>query len=234
MSVYILYRDIMTLGFNESYYTEARKAGVIFIEYDTENKPRASIPEREDDSIIINALDPVLGRTVEIEADLLVLATGIVPEVPNELSSAFGFDTDTDGFFMEAESKWQPVDGLRQGVFACGVALSPRSVSESIATACAAAQRALRILSHERLSAGKVVATVRHSLCSLCEQCIEACPYIARICDHDQGVVTVNPVMCQGCGTCATVCPNSASVVLGFSDQQMLEVIDSALEGAVK
>jgi heterodisulfide reductase subunit A len=43
--------------------------------------------------------------------------------------------------------------------------------------------------------------------------------------------VLVNAAMCQGCGDCATVCPNSASVLLSFSDPQMLDVIDAALDG---
>jgi len=121
------------------------------------------------------------------------------------------------------------VDALKEGVFACGLAHSPRNVAESIATAEAAAQRALRILSRERLPAGKIVAQVRHSLCSLCEQCIDACPYGARTIDADLARVLVNPVMCQGCGVCANVCPNDAAVLEGYAAQQMLETIDAVL-----
>ena len=229
IAVYILYRDLMACGFAESYFTEARRAGVIFIQYDVKNKPQVSVPEESGASICITAVDPLLGRPVDIEADLLVLATGIVPQMPPELAEAFGVDRDPDGFFAEAESKWRPVDALKEGVFACGLALSPRSIPESIATAGAAAQRSLRILSREKLPAGKIVATVRHSLCSLCERCIEACPYGARTLNLELGKVLVNPAMCQGCGDCASVCPNSASVVLGFTEQQIFDVIDSAL-----
>jgi len=232
MAVYILYRDIMTYGFAESYFTEARQAGIIFIQYDVENKPRVAVTENRRVPVRVTAVDPILGMPVEIEADMLVLATGIVPQLPPELANAFGAERDSDGFFKEAESKWRPVDSLKEGVFACGLALSPRSISESIATAGAASQRSLRILSHEKLQTGKVVAKVRHSLCSLCERCIETCPYNARSMDHDQGKVWVNPAMCQGCGDCATVCPNSASMVSGFSEQQMFGVIEAALEGS--
>jgi heterodisulfide reductase subunit A len=140
-----------------------------------------------------------------------------------------GVHLDPDGFFQEAESKWRPVDSLKEGVFACGLALGPRSISESIATAEAAAQRALRILGRERLATGRVVAGVRHSLCSLCEQCISACPYGARTLEADLQQVLVNPAMCQGCGACAAVCPNDASFLEGYPAQQMLAVIDAAL-----
>jgi heterodisulfide reductase subunit A len=225
IDIYIFYRDIMAYGFVESYYTQARKAGVIFIPYDVAEKPRVTVT---DGSIQITALEPIIGQKIRLDADLVVLATGIVPTLPKDLAEAFGVTVDQDGFFQEAEMKWRPVDSIKEGVFACGLAHSPRNIAESIATARAASQRALRILYHEQMPAGKVVAEIHHSLCSLCEQCIEACPYGARTLDLDLEKVIVNPAMCQGCGSCATVCPNSASVLIGFSDRQMLDVIDSA------
>jgi heterodisulfide reductase subunit A len=228
IDVYILYRDMMTYGFTESYYTQARKAGVIFIQYDLAEKPQVT---PTDGSVRVTAVEPIIGKSVQIYADLVVLATGIVPRLPKDLAESFGATLDRDGFFEEAESKWRPVDSLKEGIFACGLAHSPRNITESIATAEAAAQRALRILSHERMPAGKVLAEVRHSLCSLCERCIEACPYGARMVDPELEKVLVNAAMCQGCGSCATVCPNSASTLAGFLDQQMFDVIDSAFEG---
>ncbi len=229
IAVYILYRDMMTLGFVESYFTAARRAGVIFVQYDPADKPQVSVPQGFDGSVVVSAFDPLLQRPLKIEADLLVLATGIVAQLPKQLAAAFGIERDTDGFFAEADSKWRPVDALKEGVFACGLALSPRSIPEAIATAGAAAQRALRILTHEKLSAGKVVASVRKSLCSLCERCIETCPYDARFLDADRENVRVNPAMCQGCGDCATICPNGAAVLEGFRQEQMYDVIDAAL-----
>jgi heterodisulfide reductase subunit A len=110
-----------------------------------------------------------------------------------------------------------------------GLAHSPRSITESVAMAQAAAERALRILSSERLSAGRTVAEVRHTLCSLCERCLDACPYGARWHDEDEDRIMVDELMCQGCGSCAAVCPNSASVLRGYRDQQLFEVIDAAL-----
>ncbi|MBE0665231.1 MAG: CoB--CoM heterodisulfide reductase iron-sulfur subunit A family protein, partial [Candidatus Aminicenantes bacterium] len=210
INVFILYRDMMTYGFTESYYTLARKSGVIFIQYDVDEKPQVT---PMDGSVRVTAVEPIIGQKVQIDADLVVLATGIVPKLPKDLAESFGATLDRDGFFEEAESKWRPVDSLKEGIFACGLAHSPRNITESIATAEAAAQRALRILSYERIPAGKVVAEVRHSLCSLCERCIEACPYGARAVDPELEKVLVNAAMCQGCGSCATVCPNSASTL---------------------
>jgi heterodisulfide reductase subunit A2 len=230
LAVYILYRDMMTLGFAESYFTAARKAGVIFIQYHPDNPPRVTLSQGTDAPLLVTATDPILSRPLEIETDLLVLATGMTPHLPQTLANAFGVEIDQDGFFQEAESKWRPVDALKEGVFGCGIVLSPRSIPDTIATAGAAAQRCLRILANDTLSAGKIVSSVRHSLCSLCERCVDTCPYNARHLDHDNQKIVVNPAMCQGCGDCATVCPNSASILQGFTDHQVLGMIDAAIE----
>ena len=226
IAVYVLYRDMMSYGFAETYFTQARKAGVFFIQYDKDSKPDV---EPIDGRVRVTVDEPIIGKKVNIEADLVVLATGIQPQIPKNLADAFGVDIDPDGFFQEAESKWRPVDALNEGIFACGIAHSPRSIAESIGTAEAAAQRALRILTKERLRSGKVVAKVKDSICSRCERCIDACPYGARIHDLDTDKLLVNAVRCQGCGSCAVACPNSASYLEGFAEEQMLEVIDAAM-----
>ncbi len=226
MDIYVLYRDIMAYGFLENYYTQARQKGVIFIQYDVDNKPRVVA---ENGQVSVGVPDPILGREVTVESDLLVLSTGITPKGQDKLAEIFEVEVDQDGFFQEAEYKWRPVDFLKEGVFTCGIAHSPRSVTETIAMAEATAQRALRILASDKLTAGAVVAEVRHSLCSLCEKCISACPYGARWRDELNEKVMVNELGCQGCGSCAAVCPNSASVLSGYRDQQMFSVIDAAL-----
>ena len=227
IDIYILYRDIMAYGFMETYYTQARQSGVIFIQYDLENKPKVSV---ENGRISTAVTDPILGREVVLETDLLVLSTGIVPDGQVQLAETFGVETNQDGFFQEAEYKWRPVDFLKEGIFTCGMSHSPRNITESIAMAEATAQRALTILASNRLAAGNIVAEVRYSLCSLCEKCIEACPYGARWRDEDEGKIMVDELSCQGCGSCAAVCPNSASVLRGYRDQQIFSVIDAALE----
>ena len=226
MEVYIFYRDLMAYGFLETYYTQARKAGIIFIRYDVESKPEVKM---EDGRPSISAMDPILGRELSVRPDLLILSTGIVPGEVKDLAEHLGLELTRDGFFQEAESKWRPVDFIKEGVFVCGIAHSPRSMTESVAMAEAAAQRALRILSNENLAAGTVCAEVRHSLCALCERCIAACPYGARWYDEEEEKIMVDELMCQGCGSCAAVCPNSASVVRGFRDQQVFHIIDAAL-----
>ena len=153
--------------------------------------------------------------------------------VPNEqagLAGLFGIEVNEDGFLKEAEYKWQPVESRKQGVFICGVAHSPRSIPESVAMAQAAAQRALGMLDREEVPVGARVSEVRHSLCSLCERCVSACPYDARRRDEEEEIIEVDELACRGCGACAAICPNSASVIRGHGDRQVLAMLDAALE----
>ncbi|MDD4952461.1 MAG: FAD-dependent oxidoreductase [Desulfovibrionaceae bacterium] len=228
LPVYVFYRDIMTYGFAETYYTQARRAGAVFIRYDLKDKPKV---EFEDKVPVITARDPILQREIQVRPSLLVLSGGIEPNEVSDLQEMFGVEVNADGFFQEAEYKWRPVDFLKQGLFMCGLARAPGNMSETIASAKAAAQRAVRILSEMRLTSGSVIAEVRHSLCSLCGKCISVCPYGARSLDLEQDMILVDELLCQGCGACAAVCPNSASLLRGFRDQQVLSVIDAALNG---
>lgn len=230
LPIYVFYRDIMSYGFSEAYYTQARKAGAVFIRYTLSHKPQLTV---RDGKPCILAHDPVLGRDLEICPDLVALSGGIEPNDVAELAEMLGVETDQDGFFQEAESKWRPVDFLKQGVFMCGVARAPGNMDETIASAKAAAQRSLRILSEKRLVCGNIIAEVRHTLCSRCGKCIDACPYGARRMDLDQDRIVVDELSCQGCGSCAAVCPNSASVLRGFRDNQVMSVIDAALAETV-
>ncbi|MBU1040539.1 MAG: FAD-dependent oxidoreductase [Proteobacteria bacterium] len=226
LPVYVFYRDIMTTGFAEHYYTEARRSGAIFIRYTPDTRPKV---EFKDDKPVITALDPVLSAQIELHPDLLVLSSGVEPNDSAEIADLFGVSLTDNGFYQEAESKWRPVDFLKHGVFACGLGLGPATMRETLLSAKAAAQRAVRILSEKQLSCGNVVAEIRDTLCSRCGRCISVCPYGARALDLDRDKIVVDELLCQGCGSCMAACPNSATVLRGFRDEQVMAVIDAAL-----
>jgi len=229
IAVYILYRDMMTSGFAETYYTQARRAGVIFIQYTLDRQPRVAA---EQEQVTVSVHDPILDLPLEINTDLLVLAVGISPTPARQLQEAMSIvsiDWDEDGFFQEADAKWRPVESIREGIFACGLSLAPGTIAEAVLSGQAAAQRAMRILARPSLPAGTVSASVRSSLCALCRRCIDTCPYSARWIDEVEQQVVVNPAMCQGCGACAAVCPSGAAVLAGFGKHQVLDMIDAAL-----
>jgi heterodisulfide reductase subunit A len=225
--VFVLYRDMMSYGFMEEYYTKAREAGVIFIRYETDEEPQVKI---EQGTMRVEVKESALGDSLIFEPDLLVLSTAVIPQDTNEdLARMLGLELTEDGFFKEAEVKFRPVDFNKDGIYACGLALSPRNIGESIAEARAAAQRAVTLLGREQLQPSLVVAEVNERWCTGCELCIEACPYGARVKDVDKGVVVVREALCQGCGACVTACPSGASKLRRFTDKQVFSMIDAGV-----
>src|SRR3972149_10119868 len=142
-NVFILYRDIRTYGFKESYYSKARQMGVIFIRYDKDKKPEVV---EKNGVLKVSLVDPILNRPVTINADLLVLSAGTIPHPENkDLAQMLKVPLDQDKFFLEAHMKLRPVDFATEGVFLCGLAHSAKSIEESITQACGAAARARTI-----------------------------------------------------------------------------------------
>jgi heterodisulfide reductase subunit A len=224
--VYVFYRDMMTYGDSERFYTEARRKGVMFIPFEPAQRPRVRV---EEGRVLVEGEDPLLGETILIEPDFVVLATGIIPNASDDLALAFGVQTTRDGFIKEADVKWRPVDTGREGVFVCGLARSPARADEAMNEGKAAAQRALRILSRDTIASPRQVARVRHAICSLCGTCVDVCPYGARYLDAEAEKIMVDPVVCQGCGVCAAQCPNSATVIGIFEEAGIMDAIEAGL-----
>ena len=226
IDIFVLHRDVMSYGFKEEYYSQAREKGVLFVNYDLDRKPEVTI---EGERLIVQTIEPTTGGVLKIEPDLLILSTGIVPNDNNILAQMLNLELTEDGFFKEAEVKFRPVDFVINGIFLCGLAHSPRGITETIAQAQAAAQRAASILSRERLESGRVVSEVNERRCSGCELCVSACPYNARFKDTDKGVVVVIEALCQGCGACVAICPSGAAKLRGFTDKQVFSVMDAVI-----
>jgi len=226
VQVYILYRDMMSYGFYEEYYTRAKTLGVIFFQYDPADKP---VTLKHEDRVLVKTRDLLLDMPVEIEADCVIHATGIVPDLPEALADEYGATLDVFHFFKEADSKFRPVDSMNYRVFSCGLSLKPCTIEEAVASAEASAIRAIRILAHDRLVSGKIVAATHTATCSICKMCVDTCPYGARFVDDLEEKIVVDPAACQGCGVCAAVCPSDSAFLEGFDGRQMLDVIDMAL-----
>jgi heterodisulfide reductase subunit A len=222
--VYILYRDMMSYGFLEEYYTKARESGVLFIRYAEGNEPSI---KTEAEKVKVEFEEPALGEVITLDANAVVLSPAVLPQESNSgLAQMLDLELTEDGFFKEAEVKFRPVDFTREGIYACGLALYPRNITESIAEAQAAAQRAVTLLGRGQLQASSIVAEVNPRWCTGCELCIEACPYGARIKDTGKGIVVVREALCQGCGACAAVCPSGATKLRQFTDKQIFSMID--------
>jgi heterodisulfide reductase subunit A-like polyferredoxin len=227
--VFVLYRDIRTYGLLEDYYTEARKLGVLFFRFDPEDPPTA---EKVDGGVAVTFRDHVLGRHLQVTADLLALSAGMVAEDTEELASIVKLARTAEGHFMEAHVKLRPVDMATEGVFLCGTAHSPKLLSESISQAYAAASRATTFLARKELTLSAVKAVVTQELCASCLICVRSCPYdVPRI--NEDGVSEIDPALCQGCGVCAAECPAKAIELNWYEDDQLLSKVEALLEGVI-
>jgi heterodisulfide reductase subunit A-like polyferredoxin len=223
--VTILYRDVRTFGFKERYYREARRQGVMFLQYEVERKPRVEI---EDSRLRVTVWDAVLDEEVTLHPELVVLSAGIEPNVDNEtLAQLIKVPLNEDGFFLEAHVKLRPLDFAADGVYMCGMAHSPRFLDETIAQAHGAAVRAVELLAKDELEATPIVASVNPRLCSACGLCVEICPYNARELEPGGTCAEVIEVLCQGCGACVVACPNKASQQRGFEMGQVYGMLDA-------
>ncbi|GFP30387.1 CoB--CoM heterodisulfide reductase iron-sulfur subunit A family protein, partial [Candidatus Hakubella thermalkaliphila] len=224
--VYVFYRDMRTYGFREKFYKKAREAGVLFIRYDPDRKPRVC-PGAS--GLRVQALDPTIGRQVVIEADLVVLSVGIEPNDNEYLSKVFKLPLTADGFFSEAHLKLRPVDFAVDGTYLAGLAHWPKLAPEAVAQAKAAAMRAVTLLSRDRIESEAIIAAVRERICSGCGLCVASCPYQARCIDEEKNVAAVREILCQGCGACVVACPNGATIQRGFDKTQIMAVLDAVV-----
>ena len=230
MDVYVLYRDIRAYGQREEIYREARKAGVLFMRYDLDQKP---VVTKSGETLEINLTDHVLGRPILIRPDLIVLASAILPRDNTPLAQMYKLSLNEDGFFMEAHAKLRPVEFATEGVYVAGLAHYPKPIEESIAQAKAAASRASVVLSKDQITAEGVVSHINEMMCRGCGKCVEVCPYSAvTLAERESGKMAarVQEALCKGCGACAVACPSGAASIFHYDDEQVLTMLEAALQ----
>jgi len=228
--VSVLYKNIITYGFRETYYTKARELGVLFIRY-TDEEPPEIIPSG--DQVTVKVRDRTLDRWLDLPADMVPLSMSILPaEGIGELADILRVPLSSEGFFQEAQLKLRPMDFMREGIFLAGMAHYPKFIEESISHALAAAGRALTVLSQrDALYLGGVVAVVDPEKCVGCLTCTRTCPFeIPQVVQMDGhhgvgglgGAAFIDETACQGCGTCTGECPANAIQLVSYTDEQIM------------
>ncbi len=223
--IIVLYRDMRTYGFREAAYREAREKGILFVRYEPDQPPELSLNGR----LQLRMREPSLGRDLELEPDLLVLAAPMIPRADRkELSELLRVPLNADGFFLEAHMKLRPVDFASEGLFLCGTAHAPKFLSETIAQANAVAGRAASILAKKKMPVGGQTAWVDPDKCISCMTCVHVCPYMApRVNEFNKA--EVQGATCMGCGSCTAECPAKAITLRHFVDNQILAAIGGLL-----
>jgi heterodisulfide reductase subunit A len=221
--VTVFYMDVRAYGKGfEEFYDSVRESGVLY----RRGNPSEII--RKGDKLLVRAEDTLLGEEVEVEADLVVLAVGMVPrQDTNAIAGLFKLSRSADGFLLEAHPKLRPVDTAVAGVFLAGCCQGPKDITESIAQARAAASAAMIPLMRGQVTVEAATSFIDEDLCAGCGQCATVCSFGALSLHPVRGVMIANPVLCQGCGACAAACPSGAINVHHFTFDQFMAQIDA-------
>jgi heterodisulfide reductase subunit A len=175
-----------------------------------------------------------MGQLIEVEADLVVLAVGMIPRADgNEVANLLKISQSADKFLLEAHPKLRPVDTASDGIFLAGCCQGPKDIPDTVAQASGAAAKACIPLSQGKVKTEAMVSQVDDQLCRGCGFCVEVCPYeaielkIIERSGHMVEVASVNEVICKGCGACAAACLSGAIQQKSFTDEQLLSMITS-------
>ena len=181
------------------------------------------------DGLSIEVVDQSLGEKVLLKADLLALASAIIPHKEERIARFFKVPMNQDGFFVEAHAKLGPSEFATDGVFLCGMAHYPKPIDESVAQALAASSRAVTLLAKESIRMSGTVAQSDPVSCSGCGVCVAICTYSAPSMMAKgpfAGKAEVNPALCKGCGLCVASCRSGTLQLKGFGEDQIMAMIN--------
>lgn len=185
--------------------------------------------------LMVRGEDTLMGEVVEVEADMVVLASAVVPPVEAfDTARMLGISYDKYGFFSEAHPKLKPVETSKAGIFLAGCAQAPKDIPEAVSQASACAAKVAGLFSGDVLTKDPMISKVDNNYCSGCLNCMEVCPYGAITSEEiplkhgsqeKRIVAKVNPGVCHGCGSCVAICRSAALDLTGFTDKQLTNEI---------
>ncbi len=185
---------------------------------------------QEGGRLVVRGENSLVGGPVEVEADMVVLATGLTPQKDYlNVARALNLASDKDGFFIELHPKLGPVETPLSGIFLAGGCQGPKDIPESVAQGGAAAAEALTLFSMGEVEVEPTVAQADSALCTGCKTCVSLCAYNAISFSEEGKVAVVNEALCHGCGTCAAACPAAALKVQHFTPDQIFAQIEGML-----
>jgi len=229
--VYICFNDLRAFGKGyEEFYERARGLDINFIA----GLP-SDIRSAADGSLYSDVYDRGINKLLEIHADLVVLANGLVPNSDfDKISELFRVSRSADGFLLEAHPKLRPLESPTAGIFLAGTCQGPKDIPDTVAQASGAASKAIDLLSSGEIELEPLRAVVNKDSCSGCRICESVCPYnaVEMKTEEINGVenlrAEVVEAMCQGCGLCASACPAGAIEMQHYTDEQVLAQVYAA------
>lgn len=142
--VFIFYIDMRMYGYweNQIYWPAQEKYNVQYVKgIITEILPK-------DGRLLVRGEDTTMGRPMEVPMDLVVLSVGMEPSKgTREMAGVLGIPQNKYGFLDVANPPLDTVSTTSPGIFACGAALGPADLEDTVSSAGAAAMKALALVS---------------------------------------------------------------------------------------
>ncbi|MEO0080977.1 MAG: CoB--CoM heterodisulfide reductase iron-sulfur subunit A family protein [candidate division WOR-3 bacterium] len=218
----VCYIDVRTPGKGfEEFYQRVTDAGVKYY------RGKVARVFRNGDKVKVLTADTLAAAKLELDADLVVLATAMVADPYGvELARKLKVQVGASGFLSEAHPKLRPVETLAGGFFLAGTCQGPKDVFETVVQASAAAAKVLALFSQDKLYHEPTIAQVDEAVCVGCGYCEKTCAYSAVKVDERRRIAVVNPALCEGCGACAVACPSGAMTHRNFSKRSIVEMAE--------
>jgi len=220
---YIFYQHMRTPGLTENFYKSIQQDEGIFM-----TKGEVISVSKNGDGMIVEADNTLLGEKVKVKADMVVLATGMVPVTVDDpvvnLAYRQGPAFRDIGLFegyCDSNFICFPYETQRTGIYAAGAIRRGMTMEESMEDATGAALKAIQCIEsvdrgvsvHPR-SGDMTFPDFFFQRCTQCKRCTEECPFGA-LDDDEKGTPKPNPARCRRCGTCMGACPER---IIGFAD----------------
>ena len=231
----VVYEHMMVPGINELYYKAAQNDASVMMTKGVIHDVR----DGGDGDIVVVLEDTLLGSKIEVEVDMLVLPTALVPTTALDpilkLKCRQGpAMPDLELFSGYADSNYIcfPYETRRTGIYAAGTVRQPMTLSTTETDAAGAALKAIQCL--ESANRGMAVhprsgdlSYPRFNLvrCTQCKRCTEECPFGA-LDEDEKGNPMPNTSRCRRCGTCMGACPERVI----FFDNYNVDQIGSAIK----
>ena len=222
----VFYMDIRAGGKNYDEFVRRaiEEDGAIYY------RGRVSKIYQHGDKLIVKGVDTLSGQVMDIEADMVVLATAVTAQPDaDRLAQILNISYDEYNFLSEAHPKLRPVETNTAGVFLAGACQAPKDIPEAVAQASGAASKVQALFSSDELEREPIIARVNEQTCTACWNCYTVCPYSAvekkdikdRRGNTIRRVAHVNEGLCAGCGLCNAACPSDSIELDGFNDEQV-------------
>ena len=218
-------RGVRTYGKQELIYDEASQKGDIFFHFDENSPPTV---EKSGDKTIVKVNDVYTDQIeLGVEADLVVLVSGMIPRKDNSVVSILKTPVGRDGFLNEIHPKLRPVETVIDGVFISGAAQGPKNIEETVNSTLSAASKVNALICKEEIKLEPTIATINEETCEWCGKCLEACPFgaIEQITHNGKQIASVIETNCKGCGICTPVCPVDAIELIGYTNVEIESMI---------